>query len=498
MMKYILLFVVLWGLNSCSSFLEPKSPSEYIPKNISSLNEMLLGDAYPLASGSRSLFAYHNVMDDDIEMTDEPITFGDNDIMNEVGLRALFSWNPDMHILMEEVSLYKKVWSGYYQLIMGANAALDYLDEVSGTSEEKAFVKAQAHGLRAFYYLQLVNMFGEPYTYNKQALGVPLKLTSALSSDFNKRNTVEEVYVQIVRDLDEAERSFMELSADRQFTPNYRMNLPAVQLLKARTYLYMDNLEEAGKYAKRVIEDWNFSLYDLRTFNAEGNTYPNYVSYENPETIWAYGGASDLCVFMDLYGRKADGKTTRRFLAASKNLLGSFTSEDLRKDLYILKGYENNVVVNDFYRPIGKLAIENNSYVTRTEFALSFSLSEAYLILAEAVYKIDQDLSIKLINDLRERRFSGEEYKVDALSGEQLLDFIRAERRRELCFEGFRWFDLRRYGMPSFKRVWKENGVAIKEFEMEKEDAAYTLPIPQEVIDRNPNLEQNRLTSPKL
>ena len=142
MMKYILLFVVLWGLNSCSSFLEPKSPSEYIPKNISSLNEMLLGDAYPLASGSRSLFAYHNVMDDDIEMTDEPITFGDNDIINEVGLRALFSWNPDMHILMEEVSLYKKVWSGYYQLIMGANAALDYLDEVSGTSEEKAFVKA--------------------------------------------------------------------------------------------------------------------------------------------------------------------------------------------------------------------------------------------------------------------------------------------------------------------------------------------------------------------
>ena len=120
------------------------------------------------------------------------------------------------------------------------------------------------------------------------------------------------------------------------------------------------------------------------------------------------------------------------------------------------------------------------------------------MILAEAVYKIDQDLSIKLINDLRERRFSGEEYKVDALSGEQLLDFIRAERRRELCFEGFRWFDLRRYGMPSFKRVWKENGVAIKEFEMEKEDAAYTLPIPQEVIDRNPNLEQNRLTSPKL
>ena len=106
-----------------------------------------------------------------------------------------------------------------------------------------------------------------------------------------------------------------------------------------------------------------------------------------------------IFVFLWIYmAGKQMARLRGDFLAASKNLLGSFTSEDLRKDLYILKGYENNVVVNDFYRPIGKLAIENNSYVTRTEFALSFRLSEAYLILAEAVYKIDQDLSIKLIN----------------------------------------------------------------------------------------------------
>ena len=44
-----LLIVLLAGLAvACSDFLEPKSQTEYIPREASSLNEMLLGDAYIL------------------------------------------------------------------------------------------------------------------------------------------------------------------------------------------------------------------------------------------------------------------------------------------------------------------------------------------------------------------------------------------------------------------------------------------------------------------
>ena len=38
---------LLMMVTSCSDFLEPKSQSEFVPKNAVSLNEMLLGDAYP-------------------------------------------------------------------------------------------------------------------------------------------------------------------------------------------------------------------------------------------------------------------------------------------------------------------------------------------------------------------------------------------------------------------------------------------------------------------
>ena len=34
------------GLTGCSDFLEPNSKSEFVPKDASSLNELLLGEAY--------------------------------------------------------------------------------------------------------------------------------------------------------------------------------------------------------------------------------------------------------------------------------------------------------------------------------------------------------------------------------------------------------------------------------------------------------------------
>ena len=58
---------LLMMVTSCSDFLEPKSQSEFVPKNAVSLNEMLLGDAYPLANVSSCfLFSLQSMLDDDI------------------------------------------------------------------------------------------------------------------------------------------------------------------------------------------------------------------------------------------------------------------------------------------------------------------------------------------------------------------------------------------------------------------------------------------------
>ena len=44
-MKYGL-WIAMFIMASCSDFLEPKSQSEYVPKLVKSLDELLLGEVY--------------------------------------------------------------------------------------------------------------------------------------------------------------------------------------------------------------------------------------------------------------------------------------------------------------------------------------------------------------------------------------------------------------------------------------------------------------------
>ncbi|WP_099291412.1 RagB/SusD family nutrient uptake outer membrane protein [Butyricimonas sp. Marseille-P3923] len=510
MKKILFNIILLTSLCACSSFLEPDSPSEYVPKNVNALNEMLLGDAYPLAT-SEGLFNLHHAFDDDIEMSEDCIL--QTSTQGIVGLQYIYSWNPHMFELYPSQTSVSE-WNKYYQYILGANAALDYLDDVKGSAEEKAYVAAQAYALRAFYYFNLVNLFGEPYNHDKNADGVPLKLTSNLLSSFEKRETVAKVYEQIVKDLNAAEENFLLLPMDQQNAAGYRINLPAVQLLHARVCLHMEDMEEAARYAKKVIGDWGFELYDLKSFvkkttitAGEDASYPNYVSLDNPETIWVYGNSGDFTGIIGGSERMEDGTTYGYYVNVSRDLIACYKDEeDLRKTLYLVEELrgpmsakpEQLKPVAGHYLPWSKCGMQyNNKVKAKTEFGMSLRLSEAYLILAEAVYDTDESLALKMINDLREKRYAADtDYEVN-YSGEELLNFIREERRRELCFEGQRWFDLRRYGMPRFERRWVELGVNLGKYVMEEGDAAYTLPIPVNVIERNSALTQNKLTTEK-
>ena len=82
---------------------------------------------------------------------------------------------------------------------------------------------------------------------------------------------------------------------------------------------------------------------------------------------------------------------------------------------------------------------------------------------------------------------------------------IREERRKELALEGHRWFDLRRYRVcqkypysTELKRYYyiysdrsSTDVVECRLFTLEKDDKAYTLNIPQEVLDYNYEMENN-------
>ena len=136
--------------------------------------------------------------------------------------------------------------------------------------------------------------------------------------------------------------------------------------------------------------------------------------------------------------------------------------------------------------------------------------AEAYLNLAEAAACLGGEYTtdaLNAYNTLRQHRIAN--YQAEAgLNGEALVDSVRVERRRELCLEGHRWFDLRRYMVNDLYPYEKtltnvfvvyEYNNATYEYEIDlyrrytlpPHDGAWTLPIPQEELDANYGMPNN-------
>ena len=514
-LKYnILAILAALSFTACSDFLEPDSESEFVPEDATSLNELLLGEAYQ-RNDMEGFNIFLGLLDDDIEAAPYQVP---NDGFDGNLFLASFSWQPDMFKMMEEAGAgHINVYESYYEVILGANAVLDYIPNVKDTEENINKVKAQALALRGFYYLNLVNIFGQPYSYNPEALGVPLKLNSGIeeSEDYLKRKTVAEVYEQILADLHTAEEIYLSLPQSEQWSDNYRTSLPMVQLTLSRTYLYMENWEKAAYYAELVMENHNFKLEDLNNIPLNGKndagetvrTYMVYPTYSSSETIWPYGNVLDM--FEWTYeGANSTNSTTgnkmHAYFQASEELLNTYVDYDLRLSRYIVKAPKGSSG-ELMHMAFGKVNVGTSYYLPQNAvgvFGRCLRLSEAYLNYAEAKAMIGGEgiaEATSALNTLRTKRFDPEDYEDEEFATqEELIDFVRDERRRELCFEGHRWFDLRRWGMPSFTHKWHDNAESTSTFRIEENDLLYTVPIPDEALQMNSSLVQNELPEKRM
>ena len=362
------------------------------------------------------------------------------------------------------------------------------IDEQSTPKEEDELevmrIKGEAYFLRGAYYFILVNLYGKPYTKTgaKNDLGVPIKNTEYIEDKVYGRNTVEEVYAQVLADLGEAEKC-LEKTVHKSI---YRADITATYLLLSRVHLYMQNWEMAESYAKKVLSKQD----DLRDLNMmEG--IPFFLDTTLPEVIFTMGMGG---IRYTISGLPKD-------LGISDELYALYKDNDLRKS-YFVKYNESGGYVE--YVKGGAIAD-----FSRTSLSANFLFrtAEAYLNLAEATaYQGKEDDARKALNDLRVKRLSVEQYANSEESGADLIKLIREERERELCLEGHRWFDLRRYmvcekqpytktirkSYTTFEYVsWTNVPVQTVVYQLEENDAAYTLPIPKEVLEYNTGMKNN-------
>jgi hypothetical protein len=116
--------------------------------------------------------------------------------------------------------------------------------------------------------------------------------------------------------------------------------------------------------------------------------------------------------------------------------------------------------------------------------------SEMYLIRAEAYAETNQlDKAAAEINAIRANRITGYT-NVTYNTKEEAINDILNERFKELAFEGFRLFDLKRRGLPVI-RIEEDVSSSLSWFRLEANDYRFALPISSDEIFANPNTVQN-------
>jgi hypothetical protein len=498
-MKKILLLIVIFINFGCNKFLTDYSQDLVVVKTVSDLDELILGSAY---LPSKELTSFTNARD-----VCPWLNFLDDDINSVAGTSTAFrgGWDPWIYPYIfgyttwqQDVSRkYDKTngtsddltWRFIYNRINIVNIILEELKNVNTSTDTEKLsairIEGEASFLRAQFYFLLVNLYGDAYVPStaSEKLGVPLKLTEYVEHQGNKtvqfqRATLDAIYNQIVLDL---EKSIDCFERSPQTKMLYRASKSSSLLLLSRVYLYMQNWTKAEQTASEFINT-NSPLTNLNTLK-EGQAV---ITKDNREVIFSQGHlnlqnvltgySDDFCVSNDLY-----------------NL---FDDDDSRKSRYFQK------------HPITDSIELNGKYIRgihRSYVSDLFMLrnAEGYLNLAEAA-AMNGNISIanKALNDLRIYRIAN--YTRTDYNSEDIFEQIRDERRKELCFEGHRWFDLRRYSVNQTHvyskdiirifHVFNQNSQKLIQTEIYRlpaNDKSYTFSIPKAVIEFEPGLINN-------
>ena len=167
-----------------------------------------------------------------------------------------------------------RFWSNSFKAIVGTNRVIESLNE--GETEEQDQVIGENYYIRALVFFQMGNVFGRPYNQGTENLSIPLKLTSDIE-DLPDRNTVGEVYDQVIKDLKKAE-SLMTINKGPSFASK-----EAAQALLSRVYLYMEDNQNAIDYADDVLDSGTYSLLSSSRFSVMNTLAPS----ENEEAIFS-------------------------------------------------------------------------------------------------------------------------------------------------------------------------------------------------------------------
>ena len=385
------------------------------------------------------------------------------------------------------------IWETYYKFILNANQILELLDENFADSQEELAkqIKGECLVIRAWCHFNLVQYYAWPYRNgqdNSQA-GVPYRTSSETTA--MARNTVEDVYTKIHADLDEA------LTLLAGIVPNdvNHYSEASAYGMKARVLLTQQRYAEAAEAAVNAINQAQeiFGCSIMTQSQLMNGFYE--IATSTNEAMYAALTQSDQTVyFYSFYAYMSwnfNSSSIRTGIKCiSQSTYDKMSPTDLRRQWWDPTG-EAEVPASSYNQRV----YQNRKFTARStadavgQFAF-MRISEMYLIAAEAYARSGQDAKAKeyfaaLMNE------RDPEYKDSGKTGGALAEEIMNSRRIELWGEGFRWFDLKRLGLP-IDRTGSNFDISYCGFlHKDPGEDGWIFEIPKKETDFNPEMVKN-------
>jgi len=369
----------------------------------------------------------------------------------------------------------EEIWAEVYEGINIANSIINSTYEApTAIQAEFNNIVGQAYALRALAHFDLVRIYAQHYTFTADAshAGIPIVTVYDVESR-PSRNTVKEVYDQVIADFNQA---ISLMTIDPPSAGHFSKE--AAQALLSRVYLYKEDYANAESLATAVINSGKYNLVANGSYADQfltGNSSEAILEIvfslaDNPGSdhlggMYKESGYGDYLPSNDLFNIMTDGDVRKTMFATDVNLSGIYGS--LRVNKYPSSGAD-----------IGT----DNLPVIR--------LSEVYLNRAEARAKSGNDAGAQADVDLIRQRGFAAAPAVTA-TGAALVTEILNERRVELCFEGHRIFDITRNKGSVIRTDCTAPTTPVNACAINYPNDRFILPIPDGETNVNENIAQN-------
>lgn len=477
----------LSSLVACEKFLDEKPQSDLTKENTETKEQV---SAYSSVSDAKSeLNGVYALFKADIY---EGNAFYIGDCMSDncyIGGDGVSEEQLDNLNVSATNSVIATSWSQFYAIIGSATNVIEnvkLMDSSLIDDATRAQIIADAKFARAWVLFDIVKYWGDaPMT---------LQLIPSITVDnidkwypimYPSRTSEEEIYAQIISDLDENTIKNLPSKSAGAFCGTQG----AAYGLLAKVYATMgkkserdyskvvDMCDNVIKQGYSLVPDFE-SLWTVDGKFSSESIFEMYFSDTAEQHNWAY-----WVLLSDVSGDVV--VSWRRYCTPTQDLVAKFDKE---KDVRYKSSIYWTAVPYDTYWPAKNYPLAYKIRLKESDIIL-LRLADILLLKAEALVELNRPKeALIIVNDIRNR--AGLSGLSLSLSVAEARLAVENERQLELLFEGQRWWDLiRNERMEEVMKLAHDKNGNLRFSEIPAWRAK--LPIPQAQIDINERLTQN-------